>query len=570
MDTQYGYGPTKITQLYICLTGLVHFGSCTEQPDITGPIPAAMLAAIDAGLASFARSGVRLLIRFDYAFSFTNGRDAPIALISTHIDQLAPILLKYRDLIFALQAGFIGEWGEWHDSTNGNDNAAAHKVILDKELSYFKGAFPVLVRYPQAMINYAGGLTPADGLGIHDDYLATTEDDGGTWSPSFPPSGESVNYTQSQLMDYGQQISTTNMLMGELGDSYPSRQSCAALDAYFYKFHLQALSLHIDAKPALADLLVSEGCIPSLLNKAGTRIELQKAVLIGNSSANSSMSVALTMVNAGYGRVMRERPVTLVFLSNGAVVGQVPVSLQDLDLRQLVASSAMTPKTFQFTVTLPASLPPGRAVTVALAIPDPAPSLTPQAVYNLPLNSLDANGRAIFDSTTGYNTIGAFTVGATGQGALARPIKAITAQSPVELTGTWSGENATSAAAGPYTLMPLAVLPQSIREAVARLQGTPRITWSLAQTGATVAGTAGVTLQGTTVLSGRLAGTLANNALTYMVSVPAGAVSIAPTCAGQIEGLVNLTATQLVGSASVRTSTCPVPLPSVTFTLTKQ
>jgi hypothetical protein len=37
--------------------------------------------------------------------------DAPIDVISGHIDQLAPILLQYEDLVFALEAGFIGTWG---------------------------------------------------------------------------------------------------------------------------------------------------------------------------------------------------------------------------------------------------------------------------------------------------------------------------------------------------------------------------------------------------------------------------------------------------------------------------
>jgi len=51
--------------------------------------------------------------------------------------------------------------------------------------------------------------------------------------------------------------------------------------------------------------------------------------------------------------------------------------------------------------------------------------------------------------------------------------------------------------------------------------------------------------------------------------VPVGGASIAPGCAGQIEGLANLTSTLLIGSAAVRT-TCTVPLSNVTFTLTKQ
>jgi hypothetical protein len=48
------------------------------------------------------------------------------------------------------------------------------------------------------------------------------------------------------------------------------------------------------------------------------------------------------------------------------------------------------------------------AVTLALLIADPAPSLTTQAAYALPLNSVDQGGHPVFDPATGYNVIGVF------------------------------------------------------------------------------------------------------------------------------------------------------------------
>jgi hypothetical protein len=109
-----------------------------------------MLKDINTRIAAFAGTGMRLIVRFTYNFGpiGAGAMDAPIDVISTHIDQVAPILLQYKDMIFAVEAGFIGTWGEWHDSTNGNDTAAAHKIVLDKELSYFSGLFPILVRTP--------------------------------------------------------------------------------------------------------------------------------------------------------------------------------------------------------------------------------------------------------------------------------------------------------------------------------------------------------------------------------------------------------------------------------------
>jgi hypothetical protein len=307
--------------------------------------------------------------------------------------------------------------------------------------------------------------------------------------------------------------------------------------------------------------------VTSFINKIGTRIELQRSMLIGNSGAGGSLFVALTMVNAGYGRVVRARPVTLVFLSSGSVVGQVPISLQDFDLQQLVSSSPTTPKTFQFTVTLPSSLPSGRPISVALSIPDPAPSLTAQPVYALPLNSLDQNGRGVFDTTTGYNTIGSFTSG-VGNQINSLPMGLSTSSSPTsELTGSWTGDGPVGVAPG--TFMAMRVVP-SVRAVIAGLRGTPRIAWTLAQSGTNVNGTVSVTLQGSPLLTGTLVGTFVNRVLTYTVRVPAGAVPIAPDCSGELEGVVNVTSTTLSGSASPRATACASPVATVNFVLTKQ
>jgi hypothetical protein len=107
------------------------------------------------------------------------------------------------------------------------------------------------------------------------------------------------------------------------------------------------------------------------------------------------------MINAGYGRVIRQRPVTLVLVQNGQTVAQIPIPVQNLDLRTL---QSFTSETFQFEAALPTTLQ-GGPVSVALMIPDPAPSLSSIPAYALPLNSLDQNNNPIFDPSSGYNYI---------------------------------------------------------------------------------------------------------------------------------------------------------------------
>ncbi len=400
--TTYGtYGPTKVIRLYICLSGQVDFDPCSQQPAVTGPLSSDMLAKIDMGISARAGKGVRLIIRFTYNFGpiGPSAMDAPISIIASHIDQLAPILIKNKDLIFALEAGFIGTWGEWHDSTNGNDTAGAHKIVLDKEISYFGSYFPILVRYPRDLLAYTGTFVPRENLGLHDDYYASEQFDAGTWNPG-------GGYSTQQLVTYAEALSTVSMFAGEFGALYPTLQNCASLEQYSYLYHLQSISLHF-YPPEIGTYLDAIGCTPGFLNKVGTRIVLQSASINGDAAPGGALQIALTMVNAGYGRVVRARPAVLALVSNGSTIAQYSIPLGDLDLRTLASSATPVAHTFTLNVTLPTSLPSGQ-ISAALLVPDPAPSLSGQPAFALPLNSVDGTGASIFDKNTGLNVFATF------------------------------------------------------------------------------------------------------------------------------------------------------------------
>ncbi len=409
IDSNFGYGPTRVMRIYICLTGEVSESQCSQQPPITGPISAQMLSDIDSRLSAFAGTGRRIMPRFTYNFgpSGPTAQDAPLSVILNHIDQVAPIILKYKDLVFGLEAGFIGTWGEWHDSTNGNDTAAAQAAVLNKELSYFSGVFPILERYPGDLIQYTGGFTPPSGIGLHDDSYASTSTDGGTWTTCPNTEGYCLSgVTASQLENYAAAVSTATMFVGEFAEAYSTLQTCSALDAYSYLYHVQSIILTPPADVTAE--LQNEGCALNFYNKVGTRIEVQQVTVSGTPSASGQFTVGMKLVNTGYGRVIRQRHATLLLLSGGTVVAQYPLALSTMDLTQLASAATPVAQTFQASVTLPASLTAGQVYTLALSVPDPATSLSSQAAYALPLNSMDAYGQAIFNSATGYNQLALF------------------------------------------------------------------------------------------------------------------------------------------------------------------
>jgi hypothetical protein len=101
-----------------------------------------------------------------------------------------------------------------------------------------------------------------------------------------------------------------------------------------------------------------------------------------------------------------------------------------------------------------------------------------------------------------------------------------------------------------------------------------RMTWTLAQAGTSVTGTALVQVPtGTVLLNATLSGTLSGSTLAYTMIIGPGGVPSQPTCTGQIGGAVNLVGTApvtaLTGTYTVVSSTCPLPFTSGAFTLTR-
>jgi hypothetical protein len=119
---------------------------------------------------------------------------------------------------------------------------------------------------------------------------------------------------------------------------------------------------------------------------------------------------------------------------------------------------------------------------------------------------------------------------------------------PVGLAGTWDGD---LTAAGI----------------------SARMTWTLTETGTSVFGPVLVLLpNGIVLLNGSLAGSLTGSALSYTITVLSGGIPANPTCTGQLAGTATLSSgsvSTLTGSYALISSTCPAPLSTANFTLTR-
>jgi len=90
-----------------------------------------------------------------------------------HISQLSPVLTSNQDAILAVQAGFVGPWGEWHSSTNFGDDLEGRRDVVGGLLDAVPERI-VQIRTPlhkrKLYAVDAGNVVHSDGHVAHGDF----------------------------------------------------------------------------------------------------------------------------------------------------------------------------------------------------------------------------------------------------------------------------------------------------------------------------------------------------------------------------------------------------------------
>ncbi|MFR5876080.1 MAG: DUF4874 domain-containing protein [Eubacterium sp.] len=117
----------------------------------------------------FRENGIRMLLRF--AYSTESVDDAPYEIVSIHINQLKEWFGKHSDLIndilYCLQTGIIGYWGEGH-SYNNFKKRDIKKVISDVCELAPEGIYTQVRTYDMLKLVSDENMSK---VGIHDDYI---------------------------------------------------------------------------------------------------------------------------------------------------------------------------------------------------------------------------------------------------------------------------------------------------------------------------------------------------------------------------------------------------------------
>lgn len=361
----------------------------------TVPISAARLGEIDRAFDRIRTEGLKAIVRVTYNHAIGED-DASLAVVEMHLGQLAPLYEEHKDVVAFHQAGLIGSWGEWHNSSNDLETLANRNAVIDLLLEHVpEGAF-VQLRTPAYKWDYTGGAAvlpneaftsaPVARLGHHNDCYLASADDYGTY-----PSG-SIELWKDRIAWDTQFVP----LGGETCATSAFTNCGFALDDME---RLGWTYLNRDYNTDVLDELAP--CMAEIRRRLGYRFELVEATLSDAIAPGHPFEYAIAVRNAGFAPPYNARPAALVFMAGDTVVEEHPLPSVD-PRRWLPGDTTM----FAGNV-VPAGPFAQGALTVALRLADPSATLEGDARY-----SIRFANEGTWNAATGTNVLATLPVGA--------------------------------------------------------------------------------------------------------------------------------------------------------------
>ncbi|MBO4466409.1 MAG: DUF4832 domain-containing protein [Bacteroidales bacterium] len=361
------------------------------------PISQEYLDYIRGNMEVLRRNGFKCVLRFAYNRSFAQDAhpwDPTWEVISGHIDQLKPIFEECADVIFCLEAGFIGTFGEWYYTDNFNfdpktvEDYVPRKILFEKLMTAVPASRQIAVRYPAAVMGMLE-ITAADTLtrktahdgsilsrtASHNDCFVSSNDDVGTYHGN---AQREFIYANSKYTIWGGE--TCNLApVGHCEWSLP----------YAIKHHMTYLN--DDYHKSVLNRWKEDGCYDEIAFRMGYRLHIDRGFVTPEPAKGKELRVALQIHNEGFAAPMNPRKVELVLTGPETKVFTI-----DADPRFWFEDEEST---LDMKVTLPESMASG-TYTVSLNLPDPETTLHDDPRYSIRL----AN-KGIWDEETGLNKI---------------------------------------------------------------------------------------------------------------------------------------------------------------------
>ena len=282
---------------------------------VNSDISAEYLETIRKNFAAMRDGGAKCILRFCYSNGFAE-KDKPWDATPTqalrHIAQVKPLLQEYGDILFVVQAGFIGSWGEWYYTENYGDSKDPNRKLRTPQFKLDLYGFS----YTDTLTRATAHQPNAKGrLGGHNDCYLASGSDQGTYRGNKDREywGSESRYT---IMG-GETCGLSNYCLCVPPEGNTNATVIGALaDMAVNHFTYLNQSYH----SGVIGRWRTGGCFEEIQKRLGYRYVLEKGQFTQNAKAGDSFRVVLDLRNDGFAAAQNPRDAELVLTDKGGKV----------------------------------------------------------------------------------------------------------------------------------------------------------------------------------------------------------------------------------------------------------
>lgn len=292
------------------------------------PLSAVQLELIAGDMQRIRDAGIKCVLRFAYTDAM-DGTDAPYEIIAQHLDQLATVFEQNQDVIAFVQAGLIGRWGEWHNSSNGLTTTFYMKKVLEKLLSVLPADIMVQVRTPHYKQEIFVTSNPVDEtIAYSDDYRARVGHHNDCFMAGPTDYGTYVNVEVEKAF-----MADEGLFVPAGGETCPPQGDAPGCTVAKETMRmLRWTYLNLDWYKPTIDAWKSSGCFDEFQKNLGYRLVLVSARLPEKITEGADLVLKIEITNKGYAPLYNAKNTTLVLKnvdSNAVHEFDLPVDIRD-------------------------------------------------------------------------------------------------------------------------------------------------------------------------------------------------------------------------------------------------
>ena len=372
---------------------------------VAADLPEEVLTGFDEDMQTLREHGLKCVLRFAYTESESNKKDATPAWVKRHLEQLKPHLAANADVIYVLEAGFVGSWGEWYYSQNYGNETQHVTANRRKVIEYLFANAPtdrfILFRYPMIQQEYLNDMTPLSPeeafsgteksrMGCHNDAFLNDWGNDGTYASNTKDDDPKQRQYVATHCLYTPNGGETNVEGSTLAEKVYT-QAPAEMAEYHWSFCGSSYA------QAVTNRWHNSGIFDTLNIHMGYRYNLLDGQYSDEAAPGGKANVTIRLRNVGYAPLYNARTVYLVVKSEDGQSALYYVPLQ-ADPRRWLPNGQVSWINEQ--VDIPASTPPGR-YHLYLWMPDQYEALRNDARYAVRMANTD-----VWEESTGYNDLG--------------------------------------------------------------------------------------------------------------------------------------------------------------------